>query len=324
MNRRQTIPAHLRYTIMDFNRQFPTDDACLEHLKEQRFPKGVALCPKCKEERSLHRVHGRPVYACDECLTQISPMAGTIFEHSSTALRLWYYAMYLMASTRCGISAKQIQRETGVTYKTAWRMFRQIRSLLSEPDMQLEGSAVEMDETYYGGTRKGKHGRPLRGDKKKSPVIGIVERSTKTRVGRVKALATPDVTADRVLGLVHEHILPKSTVFTDEYRIYDRVGGRVKEHKRINHTAKVYVMGDIHTNTIEGFWSLVKRGIGGVYHQVSQKYLQSYLDEYSFRYNRRDQGNLIFNAFLKRAAERVDSPLVSADREMTPAPEVPF
>jgi len=222
MNQRQTIPQHLRYTINNFNRQFPDDAACLEHLMQQRFPGNVTYCDKCQQERKHYRISGRPVYSCDHCGTQISPMAGTIFEHSSTSLRLWYYAMYLMASTRCGISAKQIQRETGVTYKTAWRMFRQIRSLLCEPDMQLEGSAVEMDETYYGGTRKGKHGRPLRGDKKKSPVIGIVERSTKKRIGRVKALATPDVTAERVLGIVHEHILPKSTVFTDEYRIYDR------------------------------------------------------------------------------------------------------
>ncbi len=323
MNRRQTIPKHLRYTIEDFNRQFPTDDACFEHLREQRFPDGIAYCQTCKAERQHHRIKGRPVYACDECLTQISPMAGTIFEHSSTSLRLWYYAMYLMASTRCGISAKQIQRETGVTYKTAWRMFRQIRSLLSETDMQLEGLAVEMDETYYGGTRKGQFGRPMRGDKKKSPVIGIVERSTEKRVGRVKALATPDVTAERVLGIVHEHILPKSTVFTDEYQIYNRLGARVKEHKRINHTAKVYVVGDVHTNTIEGFWSLVKRGIGGVYHQVSQKYLQSYLNEYSFRYNRRDQGNLIFNAFLKKACEKV-APHAAISAQMTPAPTEPF
>ena len=125
------------------------------------------------------------------------------------------------------------------------------------------------------------------------------------------------------MDLVHEYILPKSTVFTDEYRIYDRVGGRVKEHKRINHSAKVYVVGDVHTNTIEGFWSLVKRGIGGVYHQVSQKHLQSYLDEYSFRYNRRDQGNLIFNAFLKRVAERAALPAV-APAQMTPAPTDAF
>src|SRR6266567_8615136 len=222
MNRRQTIPKELRYTRNDFDRDFPTDDSCLEQIKEQRFPGGMAVCQKCEGPRKHYRVTGRTAYACATCGTHIYPLAGTIFEKSTTSLRIWFQAMYLMGSTRCGISAKQIQRETGVTYKTAWRMFRQIRSLLCEPDMQLEGSAVEMDETYYGGTRKGKHGRPLRGDKKKSPVIGIVERSTKKRIGRVKALATPDVTAERVLGIVHEHILPKSTVFTDEYRIYDR------------------------------------------------------------------------------------------------------
>jgi transposase-like protein len=323
MNPRQTIPKHLRYTINDFNRQFPDDAACLEHLKEQRFPGGVTHCEKCEQERKHYRINGRPVYSCDHCGTQISPMAGTIFEHSSTSLRLWYYAMYLMASTRCGISAKQIQRETGVTYKTAWRMFRQIRSLLSDTDMQLEGAAIEMDEMYYGGKRKGQSGRPMRGDKKKSPVIGMVERSTPGKVGRVKALATPDVTTNQVLGLVHEYILPESTVFTDEYPVYDRLGARVNEHKRINHSAKVYVIGDVHTNTIEGFWSLVKRGIGGVYHQVSQKYLQSYLDEYSFRYNRRDQGNLIFTSFLKRVAELAAPPAVR-DRGMTPVIPEPF
>jgi transposase len=320
MNRRQTIPAHLRYTINDFNRQFPDDDACFEHLREQRFPGGIVYCAECREKRQHHRVKGRPVYACDECLTQISPMAGTIFEHSSTSLRLWYYAMYLMASTRCGISAKQIQRETGVTYKTAWRMFRQIRSLLSETDMRLEGSAVEVDEMYFGGKRKGGAGRPMRGDKVKSPVLGMVERK-----GRVVALTVPDTTAKTLVGKVHEYVLPKSTIFTDELQAYNTVPGkRQYTHHRINHSSKVYVQGDVHTNTIEGFWSLVKRGIGGVYHQVSQKYLQSYLNEYSFRYNRRDQGNLIFNAFLQRVAERADSPLVSIDRGMTPAIQEPF
>jgi transposase len=302
MNRRQTIPQELRYTIMDFNRQFPDDTACLEHLKEQRFPGGVAYCNTCKAERKHYRIAGRPVYSCDRCGTQISPMAGTIFEHSSTSLRLWYYAMYLMASTRCGISAKQIQRETGVTYKTAWRMFRQIRSLLSEPDMQLEGSAVEVDEMYYGGRRKGGRGRKLRGDKGdqfKTPVLGIVERK-----GRVIARTVPDVKAETLCDTVREFVLPKSTVFTDEYPSYNTVSkGRRYTHHRINHSSKVYVQGNIHTNTIEGFWSLVKRGIGGVYHSVSQKYLQSYLNEYTFRYNRRDQGNLIFNAFLKRVSE---------------------
>jgi transposase-like protein len=233
----------------------------------------------------------------------ISPMAGTIFEKSSTSLHLWYYAMYLMASTRCGISAKQIQRETGVTYKTAWRMFKQIRSLLSEDTgMQLEGDSVEMDETYFGGKRKGYRGRPGAGDKKKSPIVGIAER--REGKGRVIARATQSVNAETLTGMVKEYVLPETTIFTDDFSGYDRLKGHGFTHHRINHSAKIWVMGDIHTNTIEGFWSLVKRGIGGVYHQVSQKYLQTYLDEYTFRYNRRDQGNLIFTSILKRVCER--------------------
>jgi transposase len=242
MKPRQSIPKHLRYTRAQFDEEFPSDDVCLEAIKEMRFPGGITRCEKCGEDRKHYRVRGRTAYACDHCGNHIYPLAGTVFEKSTTSLRIWFQAMFLMGSTRCGISAKQIQRETGVTYKTAWRMFRQIRSLLSEPDMQLEGSAVEMDEMYYGGTSKGHSGRPMRGDKQKTPVIGIVERSTKREVGRVKALATPNVTSERVLGIVHEHILPESTVFTDEYTIYDRVGGRVKEHRRINHSSKVYVM----------------------------------------------------------------------------------
>ncbi|MFI5118006.1 MAG: IS1595 family transposase [Terriglobales bacterium] len=306
MNRRQTIPKELRYTINDFNRQFPDDNACIEHLKEQRFPGGIAYCGKCRQEQKHHRVKGRPVYGCDVCLTQISPMAGTIFEHSSTSLRLWYYAMYLMASTRCGISAKQIQRETGVTYKTAWRMFRQIRSLLSESDMQLEGEAVEMDESYFGAKRKRgeKKGRPSR-DSAKQCVVGVVERGVGK--GRVYATVATDATKATLHSIAKERILPESVVFTDEYASYNGLDGEGYQHRRINHSAGVYVLGDVHTNTIEGFWSLVKRGITGVYHNVGKQYLQTYLDEYSFRYNRRDRGNLIFNDFLQRVCERAAS-----------------
>jgi transposase len=326
MNRRQTIPAHLRYTITDFNRQFPDDAACLEHLKEQRFPGGVTHCEKCKTERKHYRINGRPVYSCDHCGTQISPMAGTIFEHSSTSLRLWYYAMYLMASTRCGISAKQIQRETGVTYKTAWRMFRQIRSLLSETDMQLEGSAVEMDETYVGGKRKNKHGnrgiQRGRDNDGKTPVFGMVERGGK---GRVMAFVTPDVKTATIFPIIAERVLPESIVYTDDYPIYDKLSLHANryEHRRIQHKQNIYVMGDVHTQTIEGFWSLVKNGLRGVYHSVSKKYLQTYLDEYSFRYNRRDEGNLIFRAFLKRVVERAALPAV-VPAQMTPAPTDAF
>lgn len=303
MNRRQTIPLHLRYTRKQFDEDFPSDDVCLDTIKEQRFPGGVLKCRKCGVDRKHYRVKGRTAYACDHCGNHIYPLAGTIFEKSTTPLRIWFQAMYLMGSTRCGISAKQIQRETGVTYKTGWRMFKQIRSLLSE-DVKLEGSSVEVDEMYYGGYRKSGGGRRLRGDKGeplKTPVVGLAERK-----GRVRAVTVTDTKSATLLNTVREYVLPKSTIFTDEYNSYDGIS-RMKEkygHKRIRHSSKVYVMGDVHTNTIEGFWSLVKRGIGGVYHSVGQKYLQTYLNEYSFRYNRRDSGNLIFYAILGKVSEK--------------------
>jgi transposase len=302
MKVRQSIPKELRFTVENFHRRFADDDACLEFLKEKRYPGGITYCAKCQQDRKHHRVTGRPAYACGYCGTMISPMAGTIFEKSSTSLRLWFYAMYLMGSTRCGISAKQIQRETGVTYKTAWRMFKQIRSLMADSAIQLQGSGVEMDETYIGGKSHGQAGRPRPGVDKKTCVVGLVERK-----GRVVAVAVNNSTRATLHGIAKERILPESTVFTDTLPAYnglDKIDGMGYEHRRINHSAGVYVVGDVHTNTIEGFWSLVKRGISGVYHAVSRKYLQTYLDEYSFRYNRRDQGNLIFTSILERVFER--------------------
>jgi transposase len=303
MNRRQTIPAELRYTFQHFERDFPTDDACLETIKEQRFPGGIADCPNCKKPRKHYRVKNRPAYACQTCGNHISPLAGTIFEKSSTKLRIWFHAMYLMGSTRCGISAKQIQRETGVTYKCAWRIFHQIRKLMSE-EIKLggSGSGVEMDEMYHGGRRKNEAGRMLKGDlQKKTTVTGMVERD-----GRIVARVTPELTMNALGTVVKQYVLPETTIFTDEFASYNSLPYMANmgyTHRRINHSQKVYVSGDVHTNTIEGFWSLVKRGIGGVYHSVSAKYLQSYLDEYSFRYNRRDSGNLIFSSLVNRVGE---------------------
>jgi transposase-like protein len=296
---KQHIKKELRYSMRDFNNEFPNDSACLDYIAAQRLPEGIGMCPACKVERKHHRVGNRTAYACDHCGHHFYPLTGTIFEKSSTPLKTWFYAMYLMGSTRCGISAKQVQRETGVTYKTAWRMFNQIRTLLSDGDLQLEGSTVEVDETYMGGRRKGNRGRPMTGDKKKVPVVGIVQRN-----GRVIAKHVKNVTAKTLVGLIRKHVVPGSVVYTDEYNAYNTVAkGKRYIHKRIKHSSGIYVRGDIHTNTVEGLWSLIKRGIGGVYHSVSPDNLQSYLDEYCFRYNRRHEGNLQFKAILERAAK---------------------
>lgn len=301
---KQSIPKALRYSFEDFVCQFPDDDACLEHIKEKRFPGGITHCEKCNQERKHYRVTGRTAYACEFCGNHIYPLAGTILEKTTTSLRTWFYAMYLMGSTRCGISAKQIQRETSVTYKTAWRMFKQIRSLMSDSDLRLEGQ-TEMDETYFGGRIRGQgSGQKLRN---KTRIAGIVERK-----GKVVAKTATEVGSKQLLELAKEHILPESTVYTDEYMAYNALPELKSnegkplgyKHRRIHHASKIYVMGDIHTNTVEGFWSLIKRGIGGVYHSVSQKYLQTYLDEYSYRYNRRDLGNLIFISILNEVSKR--------------------
>jgi len=300
MKVKQSIPKELRFTIQDFNRRFPDDAACLDELMTMRFPDGVTYCEKCEQDRKHYRIAGRPVYSCAYCGTQVSPMAGTIFHKSATSLRIWFYAMYLMASTRCGISAKQIQRETGVTYKTAWRMFKQIRSLLSDPEMQLGGLSVEMDETGVGGATRRRLKQPK---KQKQTVFGMVERG-----GNVKAIVADDRKKNTLMPLIKKHVLPDTMVFTDDAPVYDDLGHHRNNyaHRRIKQSAGVYVLGDVHTNTIEGFWSLIKRGIGGVYHSVGREYLQSYLDEYSFRYNRRHKGNLIFNDVLERVSERAE------------------
>jgi transposase-like protein len=242
-------------TFKNMQKQFPDDAACLEWLRNFLYPDGI-FCKTCEQVTKHHRVASRPSYSCDYCGHHVHPTAGTIFHKSSTPLTVWFHAIYLMASTRCGISAKQIQRETGVTYKTAWRMFKQIRSMLTDAGpIGGEGKGVEVDETYYGGKSKNGAGRPMRGDKVKTPVLGMVERS-----GKVVALAVPDTTAKTLCGSVREFVLPATTVFTDEYPAYNTVSeGRRYTHHRIKHSEKVYVVGNVHTNTVEGFWSVTVR-----------------------------------------------------------------
>jgi len=305
MNRK---PKMTPFTKKDFDRQFPDDAACLEWLKNRLYPEGIH-CKNCEQVTKHHRVKSRPSYCCDHCGNHVHPTAETIFHKSPTPLTTWFYAIYLMASTRCGISAKQIQRETGVTYKTAWRMFKQIRTMLDEDSDPLggktrkggSGKPVEVDETYMGGKRRGQALTRGRNNEAKTPVVGIVERR-----GRVRAYTTQDVKKNTIFGIIKEHVLPETVVFTDDYAVYDdlRFHRNNYTHRRIRHSAKVYVIGDTHTNTIEGFWSLVKRGITGVYHNVGKHYLQSYLNEFSFRYNHRFDVQPMFTTFMHQIEKR--------------------
>jgi transposase-like protein len=294
------------YSLMEFDAEFPDDTACMEFLFAKFYPNGV-WCPTCERVTKHHRVKARTCYACQFCGHQEYPLAGTIFERSSTSLRLWFQAIYLMASTRCGISAKQLEREIGVSYPTAWRMFKEIRSLLADDDWPLTGT-VEVDEAYIGGMGKWKHHQGPRADYRaeatssKSMVLGMAERR-EGQSARIAAQVVDPATDGRSLaGRVSKRLFPASTVFTDEALHYWGLGERGYHHSRVNHSQQVYVSGDVHTNTIEGFWSLVKRGISGAHHNVSAKYLQSHLDEYTFRYNNREitARRGMFDAFLSR------------------------
>ena len=305
---KRAVSSESQYSLMEFMQQYPDDAACLESLWRRRYsPDGKhAQCPKCRQERVFSRygmTQQRQSWTCESCGHHLHPTAGTIFHKSSTSLHLWFYAMYLMTSTRCGISAKQLERELGVTYKTAWRMAYLIRNqLMQQDDTPLSGT-VEADEMYVGGKEHNRHaskrsGKMGRGSGGKTPVFGLVQRN-----GQVRAMTVPNVSRAVIMPHITQKVLPASTIYTDEYGTYQDVAKAGYDHQRINHGAKVYVSGDVHTNTIEGFWSLTKRGVGGVYHSVSSKHLQGYLNEYAWRYNHRDGGQAQFETLLLRAAK---------------------
>ncbi|MBI2854235.1 MAG: IS1595 family transposase [Chloroflexi bacterium] len=280
------------YAIKHFDQQFPSDDACLDFLFKSRYPKGV-FCPNCQKVTNHYRIAKRKVYCCEFCGHTISPTAGTIFHKSDTPLRSWFHAIFLMASTKTGISAKQLQRELGVTYKTAWRMFKQVRKLMDENVNPLTGQ-VEVDETYIGGKHAGKRGRGASG---KAVVMGMVERE-----GNAVAKVVPNVQKRTLLPMIAKHIAPPSTstIFTDELASYNTVSTLGYAHEVVQHAAKEYVAGQAHVNTVESLWSTIKRGIDGVNHSVSPLYLQSYLDSYVYRYNHRKDETPLFVSLIER------------------------
>lgn len=262
-NPKRAKSSESRYSLMEFMRDFPDDATCLEWLWTTRHAEDGthAYCEKCGQSRAFARyvtAQRRQSWTCTACGRHVHPTAGTIFHKSSTSLHLWFYAMYLMTSTRCGISAKRLERELGVTYKTAWRMFHLIRNELTYQDDDNDlGGVVEIDETYVGGKRRplvgpdGKRrrvsGRPRQGDKKKVPVFGMVERE-----GRVRATPVTDASTATLMPQIRKHVLSSATIYSDEWAADRNLSAEFAEHDTIPHGAGVYVSGDVHTNTIEG------------------------------------------------------------------------
>lgn len=283
-----------RYTVDTLHQTFPTDDACLDYIFHKQYGAPPA-CTKCGVvDPKYYRVRNRKCYECKDCGYQLSPLANTIFHKSETDLKKWFFAMYMFSVSRNGVSAKELERTLGVTYKTAWRMAKQIRLMMQQRDTKLSG-IVEADETYIGGKTLTKE----RWDNK-TAIVGIVEKKKKT--GQVKAFTTPHANATVTLPFLRTNIASGSTLHTDDSKIYYRVK-RDFDHDFVNHSKQEYVRAGVHTNTIEGFWSQLKRSIDGTYHCVSPKYLQYYVNEFTFRYNFRQYP--IFPYLLAKASLRV-------------------
>lgn len=281
----------MKYTIKDFKRDFPDDNACLDYIFKNRFPN--IKCPACGQT-SFYRVNNRKAYAC-KCGYQISPTANTIFHKSETKLTDWFFAIYLTSQSKNGLSAKEIQRFLGCTYKTAWRIGYKIRSLMEQGDNMLSG-VVEADETYVGGKT-----HMWNKNENKGVVMAIVERG-----GQVKSKHIPNSQTHTLLGMLNKNVNFGSRVITDDASAYKpnkimRIG---MFHDTICHSKKEYVKGDIYTNTVEGFFSQFKRSIDGTYHSVSLKHLQSYVDQFSYHYNHR---SVCFHDLLSRLCGRLGS-----------------
>ena len=307
--------------LFEFQQTFPTEKEAIEYFISIRYPQGI-ICPKCGAKLNVYHRHTFPrMCHCNNCKSEFSIFAKTIFEKSDTDLRKWFYAINLSLISRKGISAMQLKREIGVTYKTAWRMLRQIRSAMGNADMSKTFEAiVEIDETYIGGKpRKGnnkdkeesednnddddkKPKNPRGRGTRKTPVIGVKERITNKVYAKV---AMPDgkgrkLSGRQLLSVLETVCKDNTVIMTDDFKGYDilnRPNGNNFIRLSVNHSGGEYSrLNFIHTNGIESFWALLKRGVFGIYHHISVKYMQNYINEFCFRLN-----NNTFDGILRQS-----------------------
>jgi len=272
--------------IIQVYKQFPTKQDCIKHLEQVRWS-GTPVCPYCKSTNQTP-VKNSNRYHCNTCNTSFSVTVATIFHKTKCDLQKWFVAISLVLNAKKGYSARQLGRDIEVTKDTAWYMFMRIRkAFVDKTESELMTGIIEADETYIGGKNKNRHadkktkGGQGRGGEDKTPVIGLLQRN-----GKVVAKKAKDVSGKTLTSFIKKNVKEGETVSTDEWAGYNRVSQKFN-HLIVAHGQGEYVKGEAHTNSLEGFWSLFKRGIVGQYHQISEKHLDRYVEEFCFRYNNR-------------------------------------